>query len=201
VTAIDDGLEDGSQVAQISASAAGYISLAADLTVVTHPFPWQNFVNNKDVDGNGAVLLLDALLVINEINLNGARLLPDPTGQFSPPPFYDVSGDHYITAVDVLVIFNYLTAEAEAEGEPAAWLGVQPAWIPDLPARKMSDLARQEAFSEDLDFLTALPSNTPWPAVLVAGDADTGQREEMELAVETWEPLEEVLDSLFSPVL
>lgn len=200
VTAIDDGLEDGSQVAQISASATGYVSVAADLTVVTHPFPWQNFVNNKDVDGNGAVVLLDALAVINEINLNGARLLPDPTGQFSPPPFYDVSGDHYITAVDVLVIFNFLTQEAEAEAEGEAGQFWE-ATIPCLSEREVSDLARQQAFSEELDFLTALPARSPWQTVLTTGGFSSLQREETVSVSKSLEPLEEVLDSLFSPVL
>jgi hypothetical protein len=201
VTSLDDGLDDGTQTVAISAAATGYVSVPADLYVVSHPWPWQNVLNAKDVDGDGSIALLDALVLINEINLNGAYLLPDPTRSFSPPPYYDVNGDGYLTAVDVLVVFNYLNQEAEVEGEAGSLFMIQPAATPCLSKREVHDLVRQEAFSEDLGFLTALSSNTPWPAVLVAGDADTGQREERELAVETWEPLEEVLDSLFFPVL
>ena len=149
VTAIDDSLEDGSQLAQISASAAGYVSVPADLTVVSHPFPWQNFVNNKDVDGNGNVVLMDALRVINEINLKGARLLPDPTVEFGPPPFFDVNGDHYITAGDVLVIFNYLNQQASGEGEAGPWLAASLPELPAVPNKKVADLSHQAIFSEE----------------------------------------------------
>ena len=121
--------------------------------------------------------------------------------EFGPPPFFDVNGDHYITAGDVLVIFNYLNQQASGVGEAGTWLAASLPELPAAPNKKVADLSHQVIFSEESDFLTGLPANTPWQAILTAGDAATGEREEKEPIMEPWEPLEKALDSLFPPVL
>lgn len=66
---------------------------------------WQNPVISCDVDNSGIVAAVDALIVINSINLNGTRELAGaPTNQSTP--FYDVNGDNSISALDVLIIIN-----------------------------------------------------------------------------------------------
>ena len=56
-----------------------------------------------DVNGDGTVAPGDALLIVNDINRNGARR--DTVFGGSPE---DVNFDRYITAIDVLCIINYL---------------------------------------------------------------------------------------------
>jgi hypothetical protein len=63
---------------------------------------------------------LDALLIINLINANPpisfTPLPVPPEPGFTPPPYYDVNGDGYVTPMDVLIIINYLSGGA-GEGE------------------------------------------------------------------------------------
>jgi hypothetical protein len=89
--------------------------------------PWQNPLQPLDVNNNGFVTGLDALLIINKLNLTGPEVLPA-----TPPPapyfFYDVSGDGRMTAIDALMVINYLngvaamqvTAAGPAAGDPVA---------------------------------------------------------------------------------
>lgn len=89
------------------------------------PSPWHNYANSRDVNGDGIVTPLDALIVINYINANaGSFALPgSPT---SPPRYFDVSagpvgdGDAEVTALDVLIVVNFLNTDSagEAEDEP-----------------------------------------------------------------------------------
>ena len=53
--------------------------------------PWQNSANCIDVNADGQIAPLDALIVINELNSRGTGPLPAPPG--FPPPFYDVNGN------------------------------------------------------------------------------------------------------------
>jgi uncharacterized repeat protein (TIGR01451 family) len=81
---------------------------------ITKPDPLHNAVNALDVDADGYVVALDALLVINYINLKGAGpIAPNtPVG----PPYYDTNEDGFVTANDVLLIVNQLNAP-HAQGE------------------------------------------------------------------------------------
>jgi hypothetical protein len=70
---------------------------------------WQNPIHPCDVNHDDTITPLDALVAINEINLNGIRELPVPgAGTPGPPPYYDVTGDDWLTAQDVLLVVNYL---------------------------------------------------------------------------------------------
>ena len=74
---------------------------------------WQNTSNPFDVDGIGGAQALDALILINSINLHGPRFLPAPPADSgNPPPFLDVTGDEWITPEDVLQVVNHLNATA-----------------------------------------------------------------------------------------
>jgi len=59
---------------------------------------------------------LDALIVVNDLNANGSRLLAFPSEGDEPPPYLDVNGDGSITPIDALRIINKLN-DAELEGE------------------------------------------------------------------------------------
>jgi hypothetical protein len=88
------------------------------------PFPWRNPARPEDVNHDGIVSALDALLVINHLNLTGTGPLPAPDPQFAPPPYLDVSGDNQVTPIDVLMVINEVNRLAvgngTAEGEDAA---------------------------------------------------------------------------------
>jgi hypothetical protein len=84
--------------------------------------PWQNPAEPLDVNNNGFITGLDALLIINKLNTSGPEVLPA-----TPPPapffFYDVSGDGRMTALDALMVINHLNDAAAmqvAAAGPAA---------------------------------------------------------------------------------
>ncbi len=89
------------------------------IQVLIDPYPWQNSDLNLDVNGDGAVSPMDALLIINHLNFVGSGNLPiPPTAGFFPPPYLDVSGDNAVTPIDAIMVINYLNRDqSEPEGE------------------------------------------------------------------------------------
>ena len=65
----------------------------------------------RDVDQNQIITPLDALLVINDLNQHGARILADSPQAPAHP--VDVNGDGAIAAIDVLLIVNWLNRQAQ----------------------------------------------------------------------------------------
>jgi len=92
-----------------------------DYRVVILVNPWQNPTNQYDVNNDSGVSPIDALLLINYINANPASInaplpLPKPAGI----SFYDVTGDGYANAQDVLGVINEinrLNSQLGSEGE------------------------------------------------------------------------------------
>jgi hypothetical protein len=90
---------------------------------------WQNPLNRLDVNHDGLVSALDALIIINEINANGAHTL----GSFAGTSrfFWDTSGDNFVSALDALQVINYLNSNPLSSGglvllglnvpEPGTW--------------------------------------------------------------------------------
>jgi hypothetical protein len=72
--------------------------------------------NSLDVNDDTSVSPLDALLVINELNI-GPGLAARAEGEFGP--FYlDVSADGAVSPLDALLVINELNRISDAEGEP-----------------------------------------------------------------------------------
>jgi len=64
---------------------------------------------------------LDALVIINYINAHpGDVRLPSSD---VPPPYYDVDGNGFVTAVDVLIVINELNEQSSADGSHLASAG------------------------------------------------------------------------------
>jgi hypothetical protein len=80
----------------------------------------QNPALRTDVNGDGNVSPIDALLIINHLARSGLPAIPvTPSDQ--APPFYDVDGNQSISAVDALQVINELARRAAfGEGEPTA---------------------------------------------------------------------------------
>ncbi len=84
---------------------------------------WENPLNRRDVNGDGAITPKDALAIINVLNSGRVSL---PNTQFLTPSelspsffrFYDVNGDNGLTPADALAVINELNRQNTA-GEPS----------------------------------------------------------------------------------
>ena len=78
---------------------------------------YQNQLNALDVDADGSITPLDVLTLVNDINKNGLRDLPN--GVPSSAPYLDTNGNGKLDPLDVLEIVNFINANkgrgAEAE--------------------------------------------------------------------------------------
>ena len=103
----------------------GLVSNEAVVTVTVLPADfgaWQNVSLPLDVNGDQGITPVDALLIINDLNEFGSRLLPPLAAGLQPPPYLDVNGDGRVSPVDVLQIVNHLNAlpGGSPEGEDLA---------------------------------------------------------------------------------
>ncbi len=71
--------------------------------------PWRNPFFPLDVNNNGTITPLDALLVINALLEQGSQTLATPTVD-DAPPFIDVTGDNKLQPLDALNVINQLLA-------------------------------------------------------------------------------------------
>lgn len=108
-------LLDGGET-DLGTSADGFVTHALALASVENP--WQNDLP-LDVNNSGGIQPIDALIVINDLNRNGVRDLPQRlAGEDQIPYFFDVSGDGKITPIDALAVINWLNRNpGGAEGE------------------------------------------------------------------------------------
>ncbi len=96
----------------ISVTSSGFVNASQSITITDSDSTGHNNDVPEDVSGDGAVSPLDALLVINHLNING----PGPVPSTNPPPFLDVNADGFVTALDALFVINRLNA-GSGEGE------------------------------------------------------------------------------------
>jgi hypothetical protein len=104
--------------------------------VTENDTPYHNDIEPHDVNSDEEVTSLDALTIINYLNIYG----PGPVG-FGDPGFgYDVNADGFVTALDALLVINHLNQinrpagtvnngeeeSGEGEGEPLANDGSSP---------------------------------------------------------------------------
>ena len=93
----------------------GTPSNVADVQVRVNRSKWQNPTLNFDVNADGQISAIDALMVINYLNVGKPTSLAGTS--ISTPPFIDPSGDESVTQLDVLQIINYLNTHLSGEGE------------------------------------------------------------------------------------
>jgi uncharacterized protein GlcG (DUF336 family) len=119
--------------------------------------PWSNSRGSVDVDDDGIVTAVDAVLVLNSLNALGPRALPD----FRPASaahtgFIDPSGDGMLAPLDVLLVINHLNAVGSGRspnGEPHAPM----AMFPELSAAEVTTLLdRASAASSSTDAIVAI---------------------------------------------
>jgi len=89
-----------------------YVEASAQIEVLANPTPWTNSVKPVDVNNDGVITAIDALIIINMLNASGGSLqLPavaSPRGPRSVPDYVDVNGDGTIGAMDALIVINQL---------------------------------------------------------------------------------------------
>ncbi len=94
------------------ADSAGNVSAPTLVTVRVVASGLENPLRFGDVNANGEVTSLDALIVINRIALSGGQtsipVLPDDRG----PMYYDVNGNLEITTLDALLVINHIGEDA-----------------------------------------------------------------------------------------
>ncbi|MBI2825266.1 MAG: hypothetical protein HYX69_11330 [Planctomycetia bacterium] len=72
--------------------------------------PWSNPNEPLDVNGDGFISPIDALIVINRLNKFGT--LPDLTpGTSEPPPYYDTFPDDGLAPLDALLVLSRLNGD------------------------------------------------------------------------------------------
>ena len=139
-------------------SQGEFASFAEDFVIEILPndYPGHNLETPFDVDHNGQLQPLDALLIINFLNENG----PSPVGPTTLDFCYDVNGDGFIDVVDALLVINEINrrriagggGEAEGEGDGGNPKGGEGEAIPAPPSP-----ALQLAFQEDLHLSEPAP--------------------------------------------
>ncbi|HRX79767.1 MAG TPA: Ig-like domain-containing protein, partial [Pirellulaceae bacterium] len=95
---------------------AGSASNTVTVTInVTNTRPRRNPANPLDVNADGSLSAIDALLIINEINKNGPHGIPANSPAVAP--YWDTNGDGSVSSIDVLRVVNALNSGGAAEGE------------------------------------------------------------------------------------
>ena len=83
------------------------------LTILANAVPWLNARRRFDIDDDGLVTPLDALLIVNELNAS-QRVLK--FADFTLPPRYlDASGDNTLNPLDAVLVINALNAGTNGE--------------------------------------------------------------------------------------
>ena len=106
VTTITVTVEDGGLDADLSTTADNAtFSRTFDVTV-RGEFTWHNYTLPVDVNNDGVVSALDALIVINHLNQSGSHEL-SPTKP-SGAMWLDVNKDQWVSPADAIAIINHL---------------------------------------------------------------------------------------------
>jgi hypothetical protein len=107
-----------------------------------------NSTRPLDVNNDGHVSAIDALLIINQLNGVG---LGSGEGESSSNYFPDTSNDGRVSALDALLVINYLNnrslGQGEGEGEGEAAPGIQSDGLSSKSQLK-SDSLNSSAFEE-----------------------------------------------------
>ncbi|QDS88043.1 Cadherin domain protein [Rosistilla ulvae] len=123
---------------------------------------WQNPGDRFDVNDDGSVAPIDAVIILNYLNRYGAQTVPE--GQ-APPHYLDVDGDSIIRPIDALQVLNYLNSNPSRTAVPAPE-AEQTATATDAALLELTAIPQQDAATAD-----GSPDATPaWNHS--SGDAD-----------------------------
>ena len=176
---------------------------------VVNAKPWQNPANPLDVNHDGFVSPVDAVIMINRLNTQSAATLPVPTPGFFPSEFhYDVNGDNTLAPVDVIVVVNFLNGPSVLAAEAEDWelstaIGAIDLSAPNSVAVRVGTSSDRQPDSFQLEPHHATSHNSlfaNYRSTNVAeagfGQAQVQQRNSSSLAVREANELDELLDLL-----
>lgn len=151
---LNDNRYRGDVSLQIVATADGFSESTAQLNVIEDDpsRPWHNSRNPVDVNFDGRLSPIDALLVINLINSGRSGVLLDPkAGENAPPPFVDVNQDGFLSSIDALLVINELNKLSSGEGEWSASEGMDGSTFGDLSwlDSLMADIKKDKRYSDN----------------------------------------------------
>ncbi|MCC6493084.1 MAG: S8 family serine peptidase [Pirellulales bacterium] len=116
----------------------GSTTAIGTVRVVFKPqYPWHNLSNGVDVNADGYVSPIDALLVINWINVHGAGGVAGAHAAAAAIWYYDVIPDNQINPTDALTVINYINANPSAG---ALALSLAPVQAPPAEGEAQDDL-------------------------------------------------------------
>jgi len=157
----DETLNDTFQYT-VTDDRGGLATTTVIVTVVgfTDP-PYQNPVNDSDVNGDGLVSPIDALIIISYLSANGQGEIPEDTPTV---PYLDPSGDGLVTAYDVLLVVQRLNDIAAGlgggEGESGGSIVVQPT-LPEDGARATELVSADATEMNDLTLRAGVTAPDP----------------------------------------
>ena len=113
-----DHLREGGMFVTVEVQSLGYVSASAQVDVLDFEALWHNFRNPLDVNDDGEISPLDALLVINFLSTSRGPV-SDILRPSTSPQFLDTSDDQFLSPRDALLVINHLGSRAngEANGE------------------------------------------------------------------------------------
>ena len=113
------------------------------------PPPNRNSRNSLDVNDDGHLSSIDALLVINYLNSRNSTTTQAQSFSLAVPiasaPYYDTNGDTHVSSIDALLVINALNSGQAGEGEGTGPLAAES----ELPA------AQNEEFADLISLLAA----------------------------------------------
>jgi len=143
VPLVGDTVAEGDETFSVALSDAAGATIAqaeAFATIVDNDALWQNIRLPEDVDADGTVTPLDALLVINRLNRTGPTTL-STVPSYAITEYLDVSGDGDLAPLDALQVINLLnrrliisaTRQAEVSSATSADSAVGAPAVSDAP--------------------------------------------------------------------
>jgi hypothetical protein len=149
--------------------STGRESNDATVTITFEASAYQNPIGgfSTDVNADGFITALDALRIINFLQIQGGPSIPVSSIGSAPPDYLDTNGNGAVTVLDALEVLNVLaqqggSGEGEFAPQGAAEFGVTSSFVAasrsGLPVRDMErvndgELGNAEGFATPLDQL------------------------------------------------
>jgi hypothetical protein len=154
------------------------LSASFVVRVLENSNPYHNVDNPYDVDRNGSVTALDALAIINYLNVYG----PGPIHRTDEDYAYDVNADQMVTALDVLLVLNEINrqrlrgeavgngeqVQSDLNGSPQPTSSPSDYFVHDsVESQPVVTDELEEASSDDLENGPSLSVNMDWSEQIV----------------------------------
>lgn len=112
LTWVEPGFVDVTLTA-VSLRNGAVLSKQTRIHIVKDATPYHNDQDPADVDGNGVISPIDALIIVNYINNFGPGVI-NPEGE-GPVPNLDVDGDGMVSPIDLLIIVNIINGSSNTQ--------------------------------------------------------------------------------------